>query len=852
MVTLLLLRRLGADQRLEVVRERRVFMDNSSVSRPPRSGFHFPRFDARMHEGDEVQIESIHTTWLRVSRHPSLTMQGRTVALRAASGKFCAVQLTEATGLIRCDQDTPPFAAWFEVSHGSNNISLRSVRGGDYCVDQPLGVRCDRKSVSAWEVFRIHDAGNGRIALRGGREDSFCWDAGKGLVCNLRELRNEATFSPVTDTPLISRIVQTKDPNEASVFVVHHHNLDEPTVALRCKENGFYVTVARGFLACSSEIPWQIRYARASWWDVKTATFRAPNSGLYFEAGDPKDGNHVTVNNKDGTGWALWRVQLLGGFEPLRPLVRGVNLGNWFLMERWMAQELFYDESGSRAFPGKCDAMDEYGLMDALGPEAAAKRMERHWSTWIKEEDIAWLSAHGINTVRVPFGYWMVYPEKPFVNGQLHYLDRLFEWCHKHSVAVLLDFHGLKGSQTGNPTSGNCGACGNAACGKTKVDFLEHSDLNLKVIDFLTTRFSNSPVYLGFAVANEVSSTANSREVMAFYQKAYAIVRKKSKDALVVLFATFNPSTYPFPNFKNVVEDIHIYFGMGFGHPSLDQQENLDRARRAVAGLHWHVLVGEWSLGANGHNTLHWQPEQREKFFATFAKMQLQAWETHSIGWFYWSYKTSFANSTWNFRDMCVVGWLPGCNSVLTYASTYWWQESACAYAYLDGGCPNRQAETWNELVVRPAQSVLRPEAAPWILLAALCCGAAGALVGFCRPAWATKCATNAGTAATSATDALMQALTPLLGATGWLPRPTGFQHVRSRDREGVVARVPVAAAAACGNRQYPREALTPSATSESSFINGDTVLCSPGAPAGPGNGPSLRAADNMEQPFIW
>merc|ERR1719195_585676 len=88
--------RLGADERLEVVRERRVFMDNSSISRPPRSGFHFPRFDARMHDGDEVQIESIHTTWLRISRHPALTLQGRTVALRAASGKFCAVQLSEA------------------------------------------------------------------------------------------------------------------------------------------------------------------------------------------------------------------------------------------------------------------------------------------------------------------------------------------------------------------------------------------------------------------------------------------------------------------------------------------------------------------------------------------------------------------------------------------------------------------------------------------------------------------------------------------------------------------------------------------------------------------------------------
>merc|ERR1719419_780563 len=175
---------------------------------------------------------------------------------------------------------------------------------------------------------------------------------------------------------------------------------------------------------------------------------------------------------------------------------------------------------------------------------------------------------------------------------------------------------------------------------------------------------------------------------MAFYQKAYETIRTKNQDALVVISSTFNPSTYPFPNFVNTIEDTHIYFGMTISRLSMDQKENLRQASMALGGVNWQVLVGEWSLGP--HNPKHdeWNISRRDKFLASFAKMQLQAWETHSIGWFYWSYKTRYPSSTWNFRDMCEGGLLPGCTQDLVYASPDWWNEPMCTYAYLDGGCP--------------------------------------------------------------------------------------------------------------------------------------------------------------------
>lgn len=681
----------------------RVFVDNATFRKGStvRGGFVYPRYDARLHHGDEVQFESIHSTWMHISSHPLYTMRGRTVALKASSGKYCAIAGSNEAALVTCDQDTPPFSAWFEVAGQGRNVSLKDLRGERFCVDGDEGVVCDERSESSRGAFEIVDLGNGNIAIMSGTRKKYCADTGDGLRCIFKKAEGAAIFELVLDQPLRPVVLLTSDRSEASTFVVDRLS-NNGSIALMCKGLGRYVTVNKdtGALVCDSKHPQPIDSSRVSWWDVKTATFQSPETGLFFKAGalDAWD-VEVKAANKESNGWSLWRVFLTGGYETLRPLIRGVNLGNWLLLERWMAHELYRDGSGALDFIGNCAPVDEHGLMKALEPSAAKKRLEQHWSSWITEDDIKWLSKHGVNAVRVPLGYWIVDPEPPFVSGQLKYLDDLFKWCEEHSLVVLLDFHGLKGSQTGNPTSGNCGGCGRDHCGKTTLDFLEEDEekANLEVISKLVHRFGESPAFLGFEIANEVSSSADPQKTMQFYQKAYDIIRAASEDALIIIFATFNPSTYPFPNFNNVAEDVHLYFGMGFGSPTDDQQKNLEHASKAVQSLHWNVLVGEWSLGASGQRTSDWTQERRAKFFREFAKMQLQAWETHTIGWFYWSYKTSYANSTWNFRDMCEGGWLPGCiPEGQQYASALWWDEKDCAFAYLDGTCHEEASDGGN------------------------------------------------------------------------------------------------------------------------------------------------------------
>lgn len=81
---------------------------------------------------------------------------------------------------------------------------------------------------------------------------------------------------------------------------------------------------------------------------------------------------------------------------------QGVNVGSWFVLEGWMATTVWTDNGCDQwASPGL------YLLEQCLGNKAK-DALERHWSTWITENDFAEMSRRGINVVRIPVGWWTV------------------------------------------------------------------------------------------------------------------------------------------------------------------------------------------------------------------------------------------------------------------------------------------------------------------------------------------------------------------------------------------------------------------------------------------------------------
>lgn len=99
--------------------------------------------------------------------------------------------------------------------------------------------------------------------------------------------------------------------------------------------------------------------------------------------------------------------------------VRGVNLGGWLVLERWMKESVFAGVSGD----------DETCLCVQLGREEASRRLREHWDTWITQDDFEWIAAHGFNAVRIPVGHWIFgcasgYPYHENYNEDRHpYVD---------------------------------------------------------------------------------------------------------------------------------------------------------------------------------------------------------------------------------------------------------------------------------------------------------------------------------------------------------------------------------------------------------------------------------------------
>ena len=100
------------------------------------------------------------------------------------------------------------------------------------------------------------------------------------------------------------------------------------------------------------------------------------------------------------------------------------------------------------------DKNDEWLCVQSLGQEKADQVFAKHWDTWITQDDIANISAWGLNVVRIPVGFWLkedlVHTDEFYPRGGLPYFDRLMGWIADAGPYAIIDLHGGPGSQYPN------------------------------------------------------------------------------------------------------------------------------------------------------------------------------------------------------------------------------------------------------------------------------------------------------------------------------------------------------------------------------------------------------------------
>ena len=123
--------------------------------------------------------------------------------------------------------------------------------------------------------------------------------------------------------------------------------------------------------------------------------------------------------------------------------VKGVNLGNWLVLEKWMSPALFAGTT----------AEDEYYLPRQLSKEVYEARIKIHRSEYITERDFVTIKSMGMEAVRIPVPYFIFGDREPFI-GCIEELDKAFNWAEAYGLQILIDLHTAPLGQNGFDNGG--------------------------------------------------------------------------------------------------------------------------------------------------------------------------------------------------------------------------------------------------------------------------------------------------------------------------------------------------------------------------------------------------------------
>ncbi|MDD2724689.1 MAG: glycoside hydrolase family 5 protein [Methylovulum sp.] len=357
--------------------------------------------------------------------------------------------------------------------------------------------------------------------------------------------------------------------------------------------------------------------------------------------------------------------------------LRGVNLGGWLVIEKWMVPSLF----------DGLEATDETSYCVELG-ERAEQTLKPHWDTFITRDDFAWIADRGLNAVRIPLGHWIFGPDYPyhraygeiqypFVQGGIDVLDRAFDWAEEFGLHIVLDLHAAPGCQNGFDNGGIKDVCE----WHTEPAYIEHA---LNVLERLAERYHTRPALHAIETLNEPRWDIPTDLLKKYQTDAYHRIRKYCPaEAVAVVFHDGFRSYTEYsgfmtgPEFRNVIFDIHRYQCFVREDIDLDVQGHIEKSvvewKNEADAINndrgvWTV-VGEWSLGidlrvvslwANGpfnHALEGLDDFQTDVAYRAHAGAQLITFEKY-LGWFFWSYKTE-TTPAWCFREGVERGWLP-------------------------------------------------------------------------------------------------------------------------------------------------------------------------------------------------
>ncbi|XP_055354489.1 uncharacterized protein LOC129600112 [Paramacrobiotus metropolitanus] len=346
--------------------------------------------------------------------------------------------------------------------------------------------------------------------------------------------------------------------------------------------------------------------------------------------------------------------------------IRGVNLGSLFVIEPWMAHTEW-------TRMGCADQKSEFDCVMRLGQAKANQEFQAHWDRWITQADIQKMKSYGLNTIRIPVGYWIyediVYKDSEhFPQGGLAYLERLCGWASDAGLYIIMDLHGAPGAQepqqpfTGQyaPTAGffvswQYDRAYKFLAWMTRLAHTNHKFRNVGTIE----------------IVNEPARGQNSL-VHEFYPKAFEVIRNVENSLNIAADKRVHIMTMDkrwgagdpkagLTDLWHAAYDNHRYIKYDTSVPPTRQAYLRASCNDDLSG-NWPVVVGEWSISPKISDE--WGSEFNPsspgaaEFYKKWWAAQVMAYEKQN-GWVFWSWKTDLNDYRWSYSLAVEKGIIP-------------------------------------------------------------------------------------------------------------------------------------------------------------------------------------------------
>ncbi|KAK5189842.1 hypothetical protein LTR96_009614 [Exophiala xenobiotica] len=355
--------------------------------------------------------------------------------------------------------------------------------------------------------------------------------------------------------------------------------------------------------------------------------------------------------------------------------IRGVNLGSLFIIENWLSDDIFAGWG--------CKSTSEFDCVSSINNQTKANSdFQRHWGSWITKDDFTKMVSYGLNTVRIPVGYWflesIVDSSEHFARGGEEYLDQVVGWAKDAGLYVIIVLHGAPGAQATDAFTGQLNP--------TPGFYDDYNyDRAYQWLEWMTNKIHTNDAYSTVGMLELVNEPERAWDTTAYpnapansdsmrktyYPTAWSKIRAKESSLNIASSAQVSimlmdekwgsgdPKQYLTDLYLAAYDD-HNY--VKYAGVAETKDAYLQHSCSDDRSGNWPVFVGEWSLSVatDVEWTSDWDPtnDGNKDFYRKFWAAQVMSYEKTAQGWVFWTWKTtgSLNDPRWDYQKAVAAG----------------------------------------------------------------------------------------------------------------------------------------------------------------------------------------------------